>query len=132
MATEEGTMRKGFTLIELMIVVVIIGVLAAIAIPKFSSVQDLARQSACRGNMRTLATAEAVYFPVYNCFTNDINSLAAVQENAPLVRCPSNPGAGAYVLGVPDSDEYTVACPDNGTTLHGSVASGITSWQSED
>jgi prepilin-type N-terminal cleavage/methylation domain-containing protein len=132
MATGEGTMRKGFTLIELMIVVVIIGVLAAIAIPKFTSIQDLARQSACRGNMRTLATAEAVYFPMYNCFTNDINSLAAVQENAPLVVCPESPETGAYVLQVPDPDEYVVVCPDNGVTLHGSVASGITSWQSED
>ncbi len=125
-------MNKGFTLIELMIVVVIIGVLAAIAIPKFNSVQELARQSSCRGNMRTLATAEAVYFPKYGCFTADITHLDAIQANASLIRCPHRPAIGAYLLGTPAPDEYTVTCPNNGDTGHGSVSSGTTSWQGDD
>lgn len=125
-------MSRGFTLIELMIVVVIIGVLAAIAIPKFSNVQDLARQSSCRGNIRTIATAEAVYFPAYGCFTSDITHLDIVQGNASTVRCPSDPHGGAYVVVVPSESDYSIICPNNAVVAHGSIASGISSWQGSD
>jgi type IV pilus assembly protein PilA len=54
--------KKGFTLIELMIVVAIIGILAAIAIPNFLKFQAKSKTSEAKGNLKAIYVAEAAYF----------------------------------------------------------------------
>ena len=54
--------QKGFTLIELMIVIAIIGILAAIAIPQFSAYRKRSYNAASQADLRNAATAQEAYF----------------------------------------------------------------------
>ncbi|MEK7859044.1 MAG: prepilin-type N-terminal cleavage/methylation domain-containing protein [Elusimicrobiota bacterium] len=54
--------KRGFTLIELMIVVAIIGILAAIAIPKFADLIRKSSEGACKGNLGSLRSALSIYY----------------------------------------------------------------------
>lgn len=62
--------HKGFTLIELMIVVAIIGILAAIAIPQFASYRQRAQDSAAKSALKNLATAQEDYYVQHNIYGN--------------------------------------------------------------
>ena len=59
---------KGFTLIELMIVVAIIGILAAIAIPNFVKFQCRSKQSEAKGNLKGLYVANEAYRGEYDTY----------------------------------------------------------------
>ena len=63
--------RRGFNMIELMVVVVIIGILAAVAIPKFSKTKGRAQSTALKSDLRNLATAEESYFFDKHTYTAD-------------------------------------------------------------
>lgn len=56
------TTRRGFTLVELMIVVAIIGVLAAVAIPKFADMLEKSREGATKGNLSAVKSAVSNYY----------------------------------------------------------------------
>ncbi len=58
------TKEKGFTLIELMIVVAIIGILAAVAIPRFADLIDRAKEAQTKGNLSSIRSAISIYYGV--------------------------------------------------------------------
>ena len=74
--------RKGFTLVELMIVVAIIGILAAIAIPNFLNFRLKAKTSEAKSNLGAIRSTQVAYYAEWNSYV----------ANQPLV--PVDPRAG--------------------------------------
>jgi len=74
---------KGFTLIELMIVVAIIGILAALAIPNFLRFQARAKQSEAKTNLGSIYTAYIAYFSREDTYP----TVAGTQGPLPSMNC---------------------------------------------
>jgi len=73
------TRRKwsGFSLVEMMVVVSIIGILTAIAVPKFTEVQRKSKESALRTNLQVYRSAIYVFFSDTGLYPQSLNDLAA-------------------------------------------------------
>ena len=72
---------EGFTLIELMVVVLIIAILVAIAIPTFLGQRKNAQDSAAKSNVRNALATEKAYFSVNQVFTATTADLALIEPN---------------------------------------------------
>ena len=67
--------ERGFTLIELMIVIAIIGILAAIAIPQFADYRKRSYNSAANADLRNAATAQEAYYVDNMIYTSTVGNL---------------------------------------------------------
>lgn len=65
------TARHGFTLVELLIVVVVIGILASVAVPKYSHVRDRAAKGTMVADLRNLAVAQEGFYGEQNAYSTD-------------------------------------------------------------
>jgi type IV pilus assembly protein PilA len=71
---------RGFTLIELMIVVAIIGILAALAIPNFMKFQARSKQSEAKANLKSVFTAEKSYYAEHDTYSPYVADIGFAPE----------------------------------------------------
>ncbi|MEM7245317.1 MAG: type II secretion system protein GspG [Acidobacteriota bacterium] len=105
----------GFTLVELLVVVAIIGIISAIAIPNLLFAVDRGKQKRSMSDMRTIGSAVAAYNmdeDNYPIFTSEVpmTDVASLLTPTYLKHVPTLDGWGYNFLYTSDGDIYTVKC----------------------
>jgi len=107
---------KGFTLIELMIVVAIIGILAAIAIPNFIKFQARSKQSEAKSNTKAMFTAEKAFYSEKDRFSTLVGEVGFAPERNNRYN---------YFIGGTGQDDRSTAIASTATTAQGIQADGF-------
>jgi len=94
--------EKGFTLIELMIVVAILATLAAIAIPKFTLMIEKSREGATKGNLGAIRSAASLYYGNSNgLWPTTLDSTSSYSFSPYLATLPGVKVTGIFINGAP-------------------------------
>src|SRR5919199_1020769 len=99
--------RRGFTLVEIMIVVLIIGILLAIAVPNFIKARETSRTKSCVANLKQIDSAKEQW------------AMDNKQQNGATVAMTDLVGTSAYLKSTP-------SCPSGGTYTVGTIGTAPT------
>ena len=111
-----GNNQKGFTLIELMIVIAIIGILAAIAIPNFMNYQCNANQREGNAVLNAIRTSIETYYAENNVYPADSSELTVEIRSSDLY----------------DIDDWTVTTNTHDISVQAELRQGTSTWRLED
>lgn len=104
--------QKGFTLIEIMIVVAIIAILAAIAIPNFIAYRKTSQENSCKANREQIRTACEAYYIKNGSYTTSLADLTAKARGQFMKVLPKCPGSGSYEIKTDTDVGIKVTCSD--------------------
>ena len=108
---------KGFTLVEILIVVVILGILAAIVVPQFTNASQDAIKGALASQLQTINSQVELYR------VQNAGNLPHIDTAFPmLIPTPGSPGGWGVLV----EDDYLKDEPNNGYTRTSNVAEGVT------
>lgn len=109
--------EKGFTLIELMVVVLIIGILIAIAIPLYNVATARAETRTCQANLRTIEGAINTYRASTDAYPGDIATMVTAGYLKRTPECPTADAGYSFTAGSPP----VVVCPVVGANPEHSI-----------
>ncbi len=108
---------RGFSLIELLIVISIILIILAIALPKFNKVTMSGREMAAQATVRTLHAAEAQYYSTYGKYPESLTQLGKPSSGAPTAAAADLVGAD-LAKGEKQGYKYTVQSTPTGYSIN--------------
>jgi prepilin-type N-terminal cleavage/methylation domain-containing protein len=106
--------QKGFTLIELVIIIVVLGILASVAIPKYKDIVAKSKEAACRGALGGLRSGISIYYA-----NTAVNTGTATWPVADSLRTP-----GVVMEHTIPSNPYCTSYPDSIVNVGAGVAKG--------
>ncbi len=117
--------EKGFTLVELMIVIIILAVLTGIAVPSYMALRNRARESATESEMKNIATALELHQADKEDYPTTAEYTAGVVLAAYMNPIPANDSWGnAYAYVSADGSTYTLTSNGSDGAAGGAVGSG--------